>query len=195
MKNYPSIQSVTLREFYVRRTEARPATITRAMLEKVEETLALRVMELDRCLAAGAPKRLTVKGVGPWRPTPGLPYCRWCAASHRCPIERDAREKYVISTPDAAEKAAGELVVANAVREHRRDALGTYTMENGPVPIKGDKQHRYVGMRTDKSGNPSLTIFTPTKPEDLEPPRKPEDGALEKALKKATKRAREARAA
>jgi hypothetical protein len=55
MVNYPKIQRVTLREFYIRFSEARPATVDRSRLYQIEQELAFLVREFDLAAAQGKP--------------------------------------------------------------------------------------------------------------------------------------------
>ena len=87
MKTYPSIEAVTLREFYARRTEARPARITRADLDAVERDLSVLVEAFDKSVMAGAPPRLDAKAIeknGHWKPQPGA-HCFNCDAMRPLP--------------------------------------------------------------------------------------------------------------
>lgn len=56
MKNYSRIESVTLREFYIRHTEPRPATVHRKRLHLIEQEMALLAHDFDLAVAQGAPR-------------------------------------------------------------------------------------------------------------------------------------------
>lgn len=74
MMTYPAINAVTLREFYVRRTKARPARVTRQDLPRVEQRLRQLVANFDRAVMAGQPPRLYMSDLnahGSWKPSPG----------------------------------------------------------------------------------------------------------------------------
>lgn len=55
MKNYPNVQKVTLREFYIRKGEERPATVYRKRLHLIEQEMALLAAGLDAALVQGPP--------------------------------------------------------------------------------------------------------------------------------------------
>lgn len=73
LKNYPSINRVTLREFYVYRSKPREATITRDALEQVEKELSNLTREFDLAVGYGKPKKLSYPAIQktPWEPSPG----------------------------------------------------------------------------------------------------------------------------
>jgi len=190
-KNYPSINAVTLREFYVRRGEVRAARIERTEVDRIEKDLAVLVMGLDNALASGRPTKLKFPDVAPWNPSPGK-HCSFCLAPHRCPIERDVRESVGIATPNEARKAVAELEVAEAVRGQRREALRPYIEQHGPQTSKHSKGRRVLGLKTPKTGGkPSLRFFTP-EGADRPPERQPEDQNLEDALRRSAEAAKAA---
>jgi len=190
MRNHPSINRVTLREFYPRRSKVRKATIHRSSLDRVEDELRALVYEIDRCLAAGKPT-LAFPGVEPWNPSPGA-HCGNCVGNRWCPIEAKARARTAITSEGEARRAVAELQVAEAVRESLRKALRPFVEERGPQPVKWSKGRRVFGMRTNKSGRPELRFFTP-EGSDRAPARAPEDRKLEEALRKAAEGASEQR--
>lgn len=55
MKNYPNVEKVTLQEFYIRKTEPRPATVERKRLHLIEAEMALLAASFDAAVAQGAP--------------------------------------------------------------------------------------------------------------------------------------------
>ena len=187
MKNYPHIKAVTLREFYTRRTEARPARIERGALEQIEEDLADAVRQLDLALASGPPKKLKLPQVAPWNPSPGK-HCAYCVGAARCPIESDARERYSATSRKQAERMVAELEVAESIRKSHREALRQYVDLHGPVGARWSKGRRAFGYRTQKGG-PVLTFFTP-EGVDRAPERAEEDAELEEALKKSAEAAK-----
>lgn len=187
MKNYPHIKAVTLREFYTRRTKARPARIKREELPRVEEDLARAVRDLDLCLASGKPKKLKLPGVAPWNPAPGK-HCANCPGAARCPIESDVRERHGVTSRKTAERMVAELEVAESIRKSHREALRPYVDLHGPVGVKWSKGRRAFGFKTQKNGNPVLTFFTP-EGTDRAPERAEEDKALEDALKRSAEEA------
>lgn len=188
LRNYPSVERVRLREFYVRRTQARTATLEREDLKLIEKGLADIVLELDRCLASGKPKRLRFPDVAPWNPSPGR-HCANCVAAHRCPIETDARARYAITGPKEAARAVAELQVADAVRDGHREGLRPYVEMHGPQPVKWSKGRSVFGLRTQSDGRPVLTFFTP-EGADRAPQREQEDVALEAKLRQVAEEAK-----
>lgn len=191
MQNFPEVKRVTLREFYVRKTKARKATITRDRLPEVEEELSILVEAFDRAIGEGAPARpYVIEEMGSWKPQPGR-HCGFCAASRMCPVEEDIRIEAggAITTFERAKAAAAELQVVERVRKVLTDALKGYVeMGGAPVPIKGGKGRRVLGWYTTKRGR-RFGLFTPDDSdrgghaEDL-------DAQLAAAMVEATERAR-----
>ena len=107
MRVFPSINAVTLREFYPRRTEVREARITRADLDRVEADLAVLVEAFDRAVSHGRPATLSLRDVeaSHWTPQPGF-HCGYCVAPHRCPVEDDAALPKAVRTPEQASRWA-----------------------------------------------------------------------------------------
>lgn len=188
MKNFRDIDRVILREFYPRRSKARPAALHRKDLERVERELATLVMELDRCLVAGKPKKLEFPHVSPWNPQPGK-HCFYCAAASRCPIEADAHEQIIVRTPEEAQAAVSRLQVAEAIRKSHREALRPIAEETGPVTAKDSKGRLVFGLKTNSTGAPELRFFVP-EGVDRAPSRKAEDKKLEDAMKKSIAKAK-----
>jgi len=182
LKTYPKINYITLREFYARRSKARPATVTRDDLPVIEEEIQNLVREFDRSLCAGKPKKLTITGTADWRPTPGK-HCFWCTGYHHCPLDREVLKRYAIKTPEDARENVEALEVLEARRKIRREAGRTWAEENGPVESRSSKGGRAFGLKTTKSG-PELTFFTP-EGSDMAPRRKASDKDLEDAMKQA----------
>lgn len=187
LKNYPAINRVTLREFYPRRTKKREATITRSLLPEIEEKLRYLVRDLDFALASGAPKKpYRIPGVAPWMPSPGK-HCGFCVAPQKCPIEKDARERYAITNESAAKRAVAEIKVAEAVIENRKGGLRVWVEEHGPVPVRWSKGRLVFGLFTQKGGKgrPVLRFFSPNQTD--RPSRDSTvDANLQAALEKST---------
>lgn len=188
MKNYPHIRAVTLREFYTRRSQARPARIERSSLPQIEQELGFLVLELDRALKHGKPKKLDFEHVGPWKPSPGK-HCANCLGARNCPIESDAREHYAVTSQSRAEQMVAELEVAEAIRGSHREALRPFVDLHGPQGSKWSKGRRAFGYKTTRSG-PTLTFFTPSGT-DRAPSRAEEDKKLEDALRRSAEAAKE----
>jgi hypothetical protein len=55
MRNYPKVNKVTLREFYIRQTQPRPATVERKRLHLIEQELGLLAAAFDAAVAQGKP--------------------------------------------------------------------------------------------------------------------------------------------
>lgn len=155
MDNYPSINQVTLKEFYPLPKEARNATVPREALEHIRLELALIVEFLDRGLMEGSSSPL-------WAPSPGL-HCGYCRRPTACPIEQDARVVEGGITSDAqAAKAAGEFVAADSARDALRKALKNYHDVTGrPIPIKDAKGRHDLRWGVDSKGKRSFKLHTP----------------------------------
>jgi hypothetical protein len=189
MRNYKSIETVTLREFYPTRTVARKARIHRGQLATIEKMISDIVLEFDRAYASGKPKRLRFPDVAPWNPSPGK-HCAFCLLAARCPIERQVREQITVTSESEARRAVAELEVAEAVRESRREALRPYIERTGrPIASKWSRGRRALGLKVQKNGKAILTFFTPVGA-DRAPARKEEDAGLEDALKRSVAKAR-----
>jgi hypothetical protein len=135
LENYPSVQSVTLREFYVRHSEPREATVHRADVEDLRQELSQLAERFDRSVEESL-----------WRPTPGA-HCSWCPLPERCTIMARVRGEGAIVTDEDARKVAAELVVADAVREKHRKALKAYSSRSGrPTPVADAKGRRAFGF-------------------------------------------------
>lgn len=138
LRTYQHIQRVTLREYYPRYSEVRDASLTRADLEEIEQELGTLCAARDRSLAHG------LKRSKFWLPSPGK-HCTWCLRPGQCPIEDEAKGEGAIRNPAQAKKYAGELVVAERVRDHRKEALKAYSDVHGPVEVKSAKGRREIG--------------------------------------------------
>ena len=184
--NYPSIQRVTLREFYVRKTKVRKATLTRGDIEHVERELAILAEQFDLAVAEGMPAAPYELGkLGRWNPSPGR-HCGFCLRPGLCPIEREARGDGMISTLGQAEQVASEIAVAERVLEHRRGAAKTWVERHGPIPAKYSKGRRVLGWRQHKSSR-AFEFYTPT---DSDRGQSPEESRkLEDAMRESTERA------
>lgn len=134
MRNFPAIQQVTLREYYVLPKEARVAVVPREALEHIEQELGQLVELLDRGLMAGS------KWKG-WRPSPGK-HCDYCSRPTSCPIEREARafDGGGVTSERQAAKIAAEDVLAQRVHKEAHEALKAWHERTGrPIPVRAAK--------------------------------------------------------
>lgn len=212
MKCYPNVQRVTLREFYVRKTVARKATVTRASMPEIEEELSVLAQAFDMALAQGVPsfpygwfpvvdpetgevsgRELDIERLGRWKPQPGR-HCGFCARSRACPIEEDTRIEAGAppATPERAAAIAGEIQVVEQVRTVLYRAAKAYVETSGrPIPVKDAKGRRALGWVQEKSGR-RFKLFVPSesdrggRTDDI-------DGELRDAMQSATSRARRER--
>lgn len=159
LMNFPSLQWVTLREFYPLRTMAREATVYRSDVEHIERELSLLMQELDRAIAAGPRYAGTGHPRDPWRPTPGK-MCQWCAKPGACPIEAEARGEGAVTDEATAARYAAEFQVAGGVKEHRRGGLKNWCNVNGAVLLRGGKGRRAIGFVETPTGGMRFEIFT-----------------------------------
>lgn len=163
LRNFPAVQAVTLREFYVYRTKARPARVTRQDLPKIEQRLRYLISAMDRALASGQPANLRLQTLdehGSWKPSPGK-HCHWCPASTRCPIEEMVRGDGGIETPADAERWAAVRTVAKAAHKRADGVLQPYADLHGPIPIRDAKGRRVLGYRPIKGGKVRWDEYTP----------------------------------
>lgn len=189
LKNLPSINYVTLREFYVRKTQVRAATLSRDALPEIEEELAVLAHDFDAAVAQGLPQPPYRLGtLDRWKPSPGK-HCGYCARPGLCPIEDEARGVGAITSQEMAVRYAAEMVTAEAVRESRREALKAWVEARAPVPVKWSKGRRVLGWYRTKGGR-RFGFYTPDASDRGGHAR---DSQLEDAMRSATERAREER--
>lgn len=158
---FPRVQSVTLREFYLRRSQQREATLWRYELPEIVSYLAAEAEKFDRCYhAATEPakgrrvRRVPLATPAQWgEPSPGA-HCGYCPLAVECPIEPDARGVGRIESPEHAAKIAGELVKARSVVSQLGAALSAWTDRWGPTRVKDAKRERFFGhvegVRTER---------------------------------------------
>lgn len=214
MKNYSNVNSVTLREFYARKTKARKATLTRDRMAEVEEELSVLAQAFDLALMEGAPpypfgwwpaadpatgeiistapKVFDIDRLGRWRPQPGK-HCGFCARSRDCPIDEDTRIEQGAppATEERARGIAAELQVVNRVRDVLIKAAKAWVEEGGaPIPVRHGKGRSVLGWYETKRGR-RFGLYTPDDSDrgghaDL-------DRQLAEAMREATTRARDER--
>ena len=130
MRKYTALNSVTLMEWYVRRSEPRTVTLRREQLPEVEAELAALAERFDRSYENDS-----------WKPSPGK-HCAFCTFPERCPIERNARGEGSIASDEDARKAAAEVLVADQVKKRRWAALRAWANARGFVPVSDAKGRR-----------------------------------------------------
>lgn len=134
-KNHPTVQRVTLREFYVRYSEAREATIDRYMVDAIESELSALAQRFDRAYETDV-----------WKPSPGK-HCSYCVRPTACPIFPKARGNGEIASQQEAERIAAQLVVAEAAAKQAKDKLKAWADAHGDVPIRDAKNNRVYGYQ------------------------------------------------
>ncbi len=144
MRNYPSVQQVTLREVYVRYSETREATVLRSDLDEIEAELAALVERFDRAVDTDT-----------WKPSPSKA-CSYCARPTACPIFPSARGEGRIASEADAAKTAAQVLVAESALKQSKEALKTWVSAHGPVPVRDAKEpDRVFGFQvTTRSSRP-----------------------------------------
>lgn len=163
LKNYPGVERVILREFYVRRTKRREAAILRTHIDRIERRLRALICAMDRAIQVGMPADYhleTLEQLGSWIPSPGK-HCSFCASSWRCPIEEAYRGDGGIETPEDAKRWAARRLVAKSIHKHADQVLMPYAELHGPIPIKSAKGARVLGYRRLATGKTRWEEFTP----------------------------------
>jgi hypothetical protein len=180
MRRYPSVQRVTLREFYPLAGESRTATVYPEDLEHVERELANLCELLDRSIAGGS-------GSAMWRPSPGL-HCNYCPRPASCPIAPEERAvEGGITTAAEAARSAADYVVASRVRKALGEALKDWVRQHGPVPVKDSRGRHEVRFKTQSDGSRVFGVHVPERSD-----RGPEDPQLAQAFAEAAARRRSA---
>lgn len=122
-----TVERVTLREFYVRYSEPREATLTRQDMVAIEPDIAALVERFDQAVERDV-----------WRPTAGK-HCSYCPRPAACPIPVAVRGEGRIVSEEQAARIGAQVLVAEAVLDQARKALQAYVERNGPVPVKDSK--------------------------------------------------------
>ncbi len=190
LRNYPSVDKVTLREVYPyfgageSGTENhREATLSRDDLPRLEQQVAVIAEAFDRTWEAfeterelraewdGEPElreELGEKLAAAQRrlralskPSPGNPQCGYCPAPHRCPIVESVRVHGTVRTAEDAKRVAAELVVINRSKKHREEALKVYLAAD-----EGERPTAEVAVSTE--GLRTFTDHPPGLPEGVE---------------------------
>jgi hypothetical protein len=134
-KNYPTAERVTLREFYVRFSEAREATVFRSDIADVEADLSALAERFDQAHAEQN-----------FPPTPGV-HCNFCPRPGACPIFPGVRAEGMITDKSTAKRIAREITVAEAAIKSRKAALSAYTSAHGPEEVSSHKGKRVWGHK------------------------------------------------
>jgi hypothetical protein len=137
-KNYPTAQRVTLREVYVRFSEAREATVWRSDIADVEAELSALAQRFDQAHEESN-----------FPATPGV-HCQFCPRPTACPIFPGVRQEGMISDPQTALRVGRELTVAQAAIKDRTEALKAYTSVHGPQEVSSHKGRRVWGHKPSK---------------------------------------------
>ncbi len=182
LDNFPSVERVTLREYYVLPREARPATVPREALEHIRREITIVAETLDRGLMGGSKSRF-------WSPSPGH-HCGYCRRPLACPVELDARQSQGGITSEAqASRAAAEFILIDRVRPDLREALKSWHEITGqPIPVKSAKGRAELRWGADAAGRRRFGMHVPATSD-----RGPEDPNLAEAFKAAAERARASR--
>jgi hypothetical protein len=144
-RNYPAVERVTLREFYVRFSDVREATVSREDEPEIHSELAALVERFDRAWE----ERL-------FPASPGK-HCGWCARPDVCPIFKETRGDGRVVDDDEAAKLARELIVADQRVKGARAALRAWVEHHGPIAVKDAKGRRALGfVETESTLRPSL---------------------------------------
>jgi len=201
MRNYSNVNKVTLREFYVRKTKVRKATLHRHQLHKVEEELVILAEAFDRAIMQGSPRALLAGDeegyvdydeLGFWKPSPGK-HCGFCARPSDCPLDEETRVAAggAAVTAESAARWAAKWEVVERIKKMAVEACKAWVEEGGaPIPVKHSKGRRVVGWYETKRGR----RFGAYTPDDSERGGHAEfDEELKDAMRESTARARAAR--
>lgn len=182
LSNFPSVNRVRLREYYVLDKVARYGTVYRGDMEHLERELSAQVELLDRALMGGSESKM-------WQPSPGK-HCRWCPAATRCPILPDERvAQGGITSQALAEKVAAQFIVVDEARDYLRDATKNWVEVNGPLDAKSAKGRYQLRFRANKTGGgKTFGMYVPDASD-----RGPKDPHLEAAFAEVAERAKEAK--
>jgi len=157
-KNYPSVQEVVLREFYVRFSQSREAVVYRHHEDEIHEELSALAERFDRMWE----EQLALEEAGATKdkwsfvPTPGK-HCSFCIRPSACPIPVFGRGEGRITDAGRAEAVARQLLVGEEVVKRARADLRAYASTHGPIAVKDAKGKRALGyVSEERTARPSL---------------------------------------
>lgn len=161
--DFRAVQSVTLRENYIRRSRTREAPIWRHRLPALIAYFSALAERFDRCYEAaivtrrGRLRRRPMATTAQWgEPSPGA-HCSYCPGAMDCPVPREAREEGMITTPAEAQTVAGILIRAKRVVAMCERSLRTWTDREGPVRVRDAKRDRFFGyLERERVERPTL---------------------------------------
>jgi hypothetical protein len=143
-RNYPLVEKVTLREFYLRFSETREAVVFRDDMDDVEAELAALAERFDRAFAEEN-----------FPASPGH-HCQLCARPAACPIFPGVRGEGRITDKETAQRAAREATVAEAVLSKTKEALSAWTSVHGPEEVSSHKGKRgWIHKESKRTARPS----------------------------------------
>lgn len=176
MMNFPSVQWVKLREYYVLSDEVREATVHRWEMERIQDVLAGIVAQFDaavdselrlhekaqqRRADAGNEEPLPVSKLPHSKrffPVPGT-HCGMCPRPRDCPIREEVG---IPATEEDAKRVAQEWIVAGEVRSERLKYVKAWVDRHGPVEIEHAKGRRAVGWVPNATGSGrSFRLYQP----------------------------------
>jgi hypothetical protein len=160
---FRAVQSVTLREAYVRRSRTREATIWRHQLPALITYFSARAELFDRCYEAAIVtrrhrlRRRVLATPAQWgEPSPGA-HCSYCPGAMDCPVPVEAREGGMIRSPAEAETIAGIMLRAQRVLKMGEASLRTWTDREGPTRVRDAKREHFYGyVESERVERPSL---------------------------------------
>lgn len=196
LSNYRNVDSVTLREFYPRKTKVRRATVHRHQMEDIAQEIGVVVSSLDAALRQGAPDLtpdadgfVDMERLGWWAPSPGK-HCGFCNRPTACPIEEEVRvANGGAATEQTAQTWAARYLVADRIRKMALNALkGMVDVGAPPVPVRWAKGRQVLGWYQQKGGGRRFGPYTPDESDrgghaDM-------DAQLMEAMRESTRRAR-----
>lgn len=157
------VQSVTLREFYVRRSQPREATLWRHQLPDLVRYFSAETEKFDRCYEAAIRtrrnrvRRRALATPAQWgEPSPGA-HCFNCPGRMDCPVPPEARIGGMIGNPAEAQTYGGILLRAKSVVKLIEASMRTWTDHEGPTRVRDAKRDHFLGyVVRERVERPSL---------------------------------------